>query len=237
MSGTLGALGGIVSQAYPTVVQQTGLASALAFIRQPRSIGTIIPDVTIEESFSDRMEVTTHPIATGTPVSDHAFLLPKEVVMRCGWSNSSTVASVVQGFASGLAAGGIGNALTGAGGGLLSSFTEQRATDIYNQLLALQASREPFQLTAGKRTYKSMVITELSVTNTAATEYALILECRMQEVILISVSGTPTASAQASPQQTQSTTDNGTSQPQQQDNRTDLLKQVQKFFPSFQGFQ
>ena len=52
------------------VGQQALAATGLmpAFIRAPRSIGTIIPDVTIEEHFSDRATVTMHPLAHGTVI-------------------------------------------------------------------------------------------------------------------------------------------------------------------------
>ena len=54
-----------------------------------RSIGALMPHVVTEESHEDRLQITRHPIETGTPVSDHAFPLPPTVEIRCGWSNSS----------------------------------------------------------------------------------------------------------------------------------------------------
>jgi hypothetical protein len=54
-----------------------------------REIGTLIPNVVIEEIHRDELQITQHPVETGTPVSDHAFMMPVTVEMRCGWSNSS----------------------------------------------------------------------------------------------------------------------------------------------------
>ncbi len=54
-----------------------------------RSIGTFAPDITIREGHRDVMAVTTHPVEGGTPISDHAFLLPKQCEMIVGCSDSS----------------------------------------------------------------------------------------------------------------------------------------------------
>lgn len=54
-----------------------------------RLIGTILPEVTVEEMHTDRLMITDHPVEKGAAVSDHAFMLPYEVNMRVGWSNST----------------------------------------------------------------------------------------------------------------------------------------------------
>ena len=56
---------------------------------RPRAIGTLIPDVTIEETHVDQIRITDHPVETGASVSDHAFKMPETVEMRVGWSNST----------------------------------------------------------------------------------------------------------------------------------------------------
>jgi hypothetical protein len=64
--------------------------SNYALITQSRRmISNLIPDVVIEEIATDTLRVTDHPTEMGAAVSDHAFLLPQEIVMRCGWSNSN----------------------------------------------------------------------------------------------------------------------------------------------------
>jgi hypothetical protein len=194
-----------------------------AFIRAPRSIGQIIPDVTIEEHHSDRWEITQHPVANNTPVTDHIFRQPATVTMRLGWTNSNPVGAALSGFSQ---AGGFTNlsgGLAAAGQGALSSLTEQRCRDVYATLLAMQ-TRAPgdttpintFQLTTGKRNYPAMLISELSVTTDRHTEYALIVECRMQEVILVKPLTEQAAapSDQAAPQKTADPDDAGNQQPQ-----------------------
>ena len=190
-------------------------------LSKPRSIGTIIPDVTIEENFSDRVQVTQHPMATGAPINDHVYRLPRTITMRCGWTNAAPITAAFQGFMSGGGLSDLGGALEGAGKGLLSSFTEQRAKGIYDQLLKLQydpTSRTdpvlPFNLTAGNRTYQNVVITEISVRNNHETEYALIAEIRLEVLNIVSatVSSQPGSGAQALPSKTAPTADGGTKQ-------------------------
>lgn len=209
MSGALtaiSAIGGIAQQALPTLAANFPM---VALFHAPRAFtgqdGTvIIPDVTIEESLSDRVTVTQHPIAKGTPIADHAFKHPATVTMRIGFSNSSIVAAATQGFLG--ASGGFGSfssfgtGLVGAGQGLFAAATEQRCVNVYNQLRKMQfdvnawaqgqVALQPFTLVTGKRTYPTMVMTELSVRTDRTTEYALMVECQMQEAIIISPSST-----------------------------------------------
>lgn len=55
----------------------------------PRIIGTIIPDIVIEEICNDQLQITEFPVETGAPISDHAYKRPPEIIMRCGFSNST----------------------------------------------------------------------------------------------------------------------------------------------------
>ena len=41
-----------------------------------RSIGGIIPDVTIEEVHTDEIELTQHPVQQGAAITDHKFKKP-----------------------------------------------------------------------------------------------------------------------------------------------------------------
>ena len=85
------------------------------------------------------------------------FLQPKTVTMRCGWSNSNIIGGLVEAGTSAVSAiaGGadIGSSLLDTGTNILGQFTEQRCKQVYQKLLDLQASRTPFKLTTGKRTY------------------------------------------------------------------------------------
>ena len=57
-----------------------------------RSLGTIMPHVAIEEVHHDTAVLTQHPVSTGSPITDHMFLMPKMVEIRWGWSDSTAMA-------------------------------------------------------------------------------------------------------------------------------------------------
>jgi len=67
------------------------LDSSFALITHPnpRQIGTIIPDIVVEEIGHDQLQVTEFPVESGAPISDHAYKRPPEIIMRCGFSNST----------------------------------------------------------------------------------------------------------------------------------------------------
>ncbi len=146
-------------------------------LRQGRSIGGIIPNVTIEEHHRDELAITDHPVERSAAITDHAFNMPAEVTMQCGWSSS---------------------------GALFGSLSLNSPQDIYQQLLELQASRVPFDLVTGKRAYNNMLIKSLGVTTNASSENSLMVTCTMREVILVDTQETSLAPAavQANPSAT-----------------------------------
>jgi hypothetical protein len=155
------------------------LQTGILYLKRPRYIGAIIPDVAIEEQQSDRVAVTQHPVALGAPISDHAYRLPASVTMRAGWSNSTP--------------------------GVAGTWGYPRIDAIYRRLLELQGNLQPFTLTTGKRTYRNMMLTELSVRTDRTTEQALIVEAHFQEVIRVSTEATTQPAQQSQPQTTQET--------------------------------
>ena len=63
---------------------------AFALIRRPgASIDSLVPDVMIRENARDATAVTDHPVEVGAAISDHAFMLPEEIEMLLGWSDST----------------------------------------------------------------------------------------------------------------------------------------------------
>lgn len=84
---------------------------------------------------------------------------------------------------------------------------------VYQQLLAIQAMREPFTLSTGKRSYSNMLLAGIAVTTDQKTEEVLMVTARAREIIIVYTQTTSApASAQASPSQTQSTSGGGWSQ-------------------------
>lgn len=165
--------------------------------RTARLIGPMLPDVTVEEAHRDSLIITDHPVEQGSVISDHAFKRPAELVIRAGWSNSSPQA------------GGILGLLNPLGGGW-SGY----AQEIYQELLSLQAAREPMDVITGKRLYSNMLIQDLTTVTDEKTENVLLITIRLREVILVQTMSTtlPPKSDQAQPQNTASVESTGSKQ-------------------------
>lgn len=146
-----------------------------------RYIGTIIPDVAVEEIHNDTLRITDHPVETGAAVTDHAFHMPYECQMRVGFSDSSHQAS---------------------------GFVKM----IYQTMITLQQSREPMNVSTGKRLYQNMLIQSMQVTTDETSEYALNMTVNLREIIITNTQQTSGASPsnQLTPSQTASQSDQGT---------------------------
>ncbi len=150
---------------------QSGVASL--FFAAPRRIGTVIPGVVIEENGRDELDVTRHPVERGAPITDHAYLLPSDLVVRCAWS--------------------------------AALFGPSYLRAVYQALRELQASREPFTVSTGKRLYGNMLMRTL-VVDTAGPQHEniLMVTCTFQEVSIVETAETTVAprSQQAAPHDT-----------------------------------
>jgi hypothetical protein len=156
------------------------------FIR-PRNIAGFVANVTLLEQHSDVLTITRHPVAQGSTISDHAFKEPGSVVIKVGYTNS---------------------------GGLNTLFDPNYVQSIYAKFLALQASRVPFSIVTGKRTYTNMLIHRLLTFSDPDTEESMILTVECQELILASTSvvTVPSSENMANPQVNGATTQQGTVQ-------------------------
>lgn len=173
----------------PTVTISTSTFPNVLALPVSSNIGGIDIDVSIEEVHSDTLEVTEHPVEAGAAITDHSFKKPSEVVLRCGWSNSSL------------------GALTAIVSGLVSGGTQSAhdyVTGIYSQLRKLQESRQPFSITTSLWTYDNMLLTSIQVTRDQKTFQALIVTATCREVILVSTQSTtmPPQDNQATPAST-----------------------------------
>lgn len=134
-------------------------SSESVYVRPVRSIGGVSMDVTVEETLTDEMEITDHPVEQGASVTDHAYLKPATVTLRAG----------------------SGDAGKSSGSG------DRPCVEIYQKLREMQGKREPFDLVTGKRSYKNMLIRSLSVLTDPDTENVLMVTAELRQVILASV--------------------------------------------------
>jgi hypothetical protein len=162
-------------------------------------IGEIEVMVTLEEVHTDTLQTTEHPIEVGAPITDHAFIRPTELLMRCGWSNSSFTAlsGVVSSFFS--------------GGEVGDKYTDE----IYSQLLALYQSREPFDVITSARQYSNMLINSIRRDVDEKTSSTLMVEIVMRQVLIVYTAATtlPPRSDQADPASTAEIEESGVRQP------------------------
>nr|DAV51143.1 MAG TPA: hypothetical protein [Caudoviricetes sp.] len=123
----------------------------------------IIPDVTIAETHSDEVVVTTHPVDTGAQIADHAYRQPASVICTFGWSDSSRLVNSL------------------FDGSLFKGI--ESVKDVYDKLLRLKDARQVLKLSTGKRVYDAVIITKLMTTTTVDTENSAIIEVTFQEII------------------------------------------------------
>lgn len=135
------------------------------FRLQSRRIGVLVPSVVVSEKHVDALEITEHPVETGAPVNDHAYKRASEVTMECGFAGGGSILDFVD--------------VAGIGLGIGLSPKE-----VYQQLLGLQASRVPFDVVTGKRTYSNMLIRAIEVTTDRTSENVLSCVLTLREVLL-----------------------------------------------------
>lgn len=171
----------------------------------------IFPDVIIEEQHNDEMAITDHPVETGAAISDHAYLMPPELSMDVGWSESA----------------GRLNSLLGDGflGGLIGGTPSLIL--VYEGLRLLQANKVFLIVSTGKRLYTNMLIKSISVTTNVESENALLVKIKFKSVNVTRTSETSLLRIedQASPDATGPVQDGGVVTPQPVKD-VSILKQI-----------
>lgn len=135
------------------------------FRLQSRKIGLLIPSVVVSEKHVDALELTEHPVEIGASVNDHAYKRASEVTMECGFAGGGSILDLVD--------------ISGIGLGI-----GQSPKEIYQQLLDIQASRVPFDVITGKRTYSNMLIRAIEVTTDRTSENVLTCVLTLREVLM-----------------------------------------------------
>lgn len=190
-----------------TAAVQLGVDAIL--VKPKRAIGPFVAHATVREVHYDDLEITDQPVEQGAVISDHAFKRPSEVLIECVWSDSKPNAGLIPGLV---------GAVTGTVAGvqsILSGNALDQVRDIYQKLLALQASRIPFDVFTGKRAYSNMLLASLSVETDRESENILRVNARLREVLMaqvqvVTIDAPP--DQQAEPASTQPPVDKGFAQ-------------------------
>ncbi|EOV7029583.1 phage baseplate protein [Yersinia enterocolitica] len=140
------------------------ILSAL-FRQQTRKIGLLVPSVIISEKHQDALEITEHPVEVGAAVNDHAYKRAAEVTMELGFAGGGSLLDFVDTSTIGLSLG-------------------KSPEEVYQELLDLQESREPFDVITGKRKYSNMLIRGIEVTTDKTSENVLMCVLTLREVIM-----------------------------------------------------
>lgn len=172
------------------------------------SIGGIEIPATLEEIYTDTLQATEHPVELGASITDHAFVRPREVVIRCGWTNSTLKAFL--------------SAVSALFSGSMSA--SDYVSSVYSKLLALQESRKLLDVTTSKRQYSNMQIIGLQVTTDQRTGNVLMVQATCRQMIIVETQATtlPAKEKQASPEKTAGTESAG-------------YKQIKPFVPMSGG--
>lgn len=170
-----------MSQALGLVTAAVQLGVEAILVKPKRRIGSFEAHVTMREVHTDEIEITDQPVEQGARISDHAYKLPASLLVECAWSDSPPRVGLIDGL--------IG-AVTGTVDGIssiLNGTSLEQVRDIYQKLLALQASREPFDVYTGKRVYTNMLIKSLVVETDRESENVLRVTAQLREVLIAQV--------------------------------------------------
>ena len=181
------------------------------FRLQSRKIGILVPSVVVSEKHIDALEITEHPVEVGASVNDHAYKRASEVTMECGFAGGGSILDLVDISGIGLMIG-------------------QSPKDIYQQMLDIQASRVPFDVITGKRTYNNMLIRAIEVTTERTSENVLSCVLTLREVLMTQTQSISVAS-KADMQEgvtTSSVHDTGTKSPTPVTN-TSVIQKIKGF--------
>lgn len=194
---------------YVAAAAQIGLGSLL--IKPKRGIATLVPQVVIEETHHDDLEITEHPVEQGAVITDHAFKRPSEVTIAAAWSNSPSAASLPDGVVGAFKA--IPSAVNQAFNQAAANGNSAASVrDVYDKLLTLQSTRVPFEVFTGKRVYANMLLKTLVVTTNPGKEQSLFVVATFRQLLIVqtqTISVAAPAANQADPGVTQAPTDPG----------------------------
>ena len=143
-----------------------------ALFRPIRAIGPFVTQVTIEEVGIHELVATEHPVSNSAPITDHSYVKPSQVIIRCGFSNSGLAGAISQ--VAGLIAFANGN---------VGQLNYARQT--LSNLIALQESRIPFTVVTGKRTYRNMLMKSIVDETDERSENVLMVTCHCQQIIMV----------------------------------------------------
>jgi hypothetical protein len=174
------------------------------FFQNTRKIGMLVPSVVISEKHQDTSEITEHPVQYGAAISDHAYDKPSEVTMEIGFAGGG---SLIDGL----------DMPTKIFDFDTEEILGKSPKEVYEQLLKLRGSKEPFDVITGKRRYRNMLIRAIEVKTDKTSENVLMVTLTLREVIIVDTAEVEGVKApriaSSAPLEVQPTVDRGTVTP------------------------
>lgn len=133
-------------------------------------IGTVTLDCTVSESHKDEVEITDHPVETGSTISDHIRKRPISLSLEGIVTNTPVVF-----LASLMADSPVENDFIPS---------PDRVTRAYQELRRIQEEGEIVDVVTSLREYKNLAIESLSVSRSAETGNALNVSISLREIVL-----------------------------------------------------
>ncbi|ACR28714.1 phage baseplate protein [Burkholderia glumae] len=160
-----------------------------------KSIGGVPISAVVEEIYNDDIVITDHPVEKDTPINDHAYQMPRQVVMKCGWSNAD--------YSALLGAASVSFDSTGANTMATGTYVDA----VYSKLLKLQADFQLLDVTTTRRKYKNVMIRGLTLVVDPKTSSSLMVTATLKQVNIVSTKATtlPPRANQANPAATAET--------------------------------
>ena len=140
------------------------------------SIGTIDIPISVEERYESAIQTTQHPIEAGADITDHAYVLPNRVTLKCVFGNSG-IAALISAAQNLLSSGSIATA-------------GDNATNVYMSLIALMESRTPVTVTTIKRQFPSMLVRSVMVDVDKDTSSSVYATIELIEIFQVSTAST-----------------------------------------------
>jgi len=190
-TGSTGYRPGVWNQPALTVLQTTQSSTQVTDqgvgTQTSRTTTIYVFDAVFRLDHFSRIKKTEHPVQSGANITDHAYIMPGEVVMEIGMSD------VMDSFTS----------------GMWTGTSQSKSVNAFQMLVKLQQSRVPITLTTRLMTYQNMVVDSVEPKDDFKTRHSLRATVRMSQIFMASVQVT----GQSNDPQTTNSTEMGSSQP------------------------
>jgi 23S rRNA maturation mini-RNase III len=181
------------------------------YIKSKYSIAGMFFDVVMTAQHDLQTEITKHPVQYGAMISDHAITQPDRLTSEIGVSDSKIIEPA--------ALAGVGDSLYDIHINDVGTYLTQidinkirdlmtsnlsRSGNAFSNLNILRIKRWPFDVTTRLKTYKNMLITNISAPETNETYNALTATVTMEEVLIVTAQKVQTKSTYHAIEQTSS---------------------------------